>query len=933
MRGCLALVGVWLLVASVAPAAEVGLVGRWSFDEPAGEVALDGSGHGLAGKIIGAVRVPSPHGQALRFDGVKDYVDLGQPAGLMLSGDLTIEAWVRPTDLSGRNRMILGDGANLSVLRNYSLRFDLGGIFFEYGNNEDSTQVVSTAAPVLNEWSHLAMVAEYPRYYLYLNGKLIQTGTVGFPLSPTKGAVRRIGGWDYGWFKGDMDEVALWNRALPERAIMEHAGLTPQARLVVNPVIVYGHQRLTGDVTYQGPLAQGAAVSVEVRQAGKNVLRQQLALQETRPGSERWLGKLSLSTARFAGGEYEVVASARSASGEALATGRGTLQYPRRPPLWYRSQAGVMDKPSAPFGPVTGGYDTCGRKYTRGTGPLPAQVEALKQPLLAGPIRLVGPVALSGSMKQDYDGFLKVEMTVKRRDTEPISGLVLEVPLRPEVAKYTYSWPKITSRALTADVTLPFQPILWLGDEEKGLSCLWESDQNWSLKNREQAVRIVRGDKETVLRLTLIDTPTKLPTRGLRYTFALQATPLRPKGPDAWDQRLICETTYGQGLKLPEEQIEGKPSLQYYADKGVKSLVITRWWEAFAYPSPLGHEQEFRKLVQACHAVGIKLVPYVGGFLLSERAPEAALFKQEMTKWPLSDYALRVPGMPDQTGFITCQNSCWQDFLVDGIARLIDDYDVDGVYLDSTTIPWACTNELHGCGYPKADGLRAATYPVFAIRRNLQRIYNVVRSRKPDGIVDMHVYDCMNPPALAYCTSYWIGEHMGNSPVKTDTLPLDRFRAEFMGYNWGVPADLLYYMLHDYRKCTALAVLHDVPVRSERLTDLALQSELFALHDRYPYKQAEWLPYWRNQAYVQVGPEGCYASLYRHPQQGVLIYVSNLTAADKEAELQLDLAKLGLPGDCTAADALTGQALPLAGGVLKLPLKSQDFAALWLRGR
>ena len=49
----------------------------------------------------------------------------------------------------------------------------------------------------------------------------------------SKGAVRRIGGWDYGWFKGDMDEVALWNRALPERTIMEHAGLTPQARLVV----------------------------------------------------------------------------------------------------------------------------------------------------------------------------------------------------------------------------------------------------------------------------------------------------------------------------------------------------------------------------------------------------------------------------------------------------------------------------------------------------------------------------------------------------------------------------------------------------------------------------------------------------------------------------------------------------------------------------
>ena len=189
----------------------------------------------------------------------------------------------------------------------------------------------------------------------------------------------------------------------------------------------------------------------------------------------------------------------------------------------------------------------------------------------------------------------------------------------------------------------------------------------------------------------------------------------------------------------------------------------------------------------------------------------------------------------------------------------------------------------------------------------------------------------MNGPALAYATSYWVGEHLSSAAFKQDVLPLDRFRTEFLGTNWGVPSDMLYYTMRDYRKCCALAVLHDVPVRAETLADLDLQSQLWTLHDRYPYKQADWLPYWRNQEYAKATPEGCYVSLYRHPQEGVLAYVSNLSRQDGEVRVSLDLTKLGLPGEVIAVDALTGSRLSLESGVLKLSLASQDWAAVWLR--
>jgi hypothetical protein len=98
-----------------------GLVAHYTFDTGKGDVLPDASGNGNDGKIHGATWVASPHGHALRFDGSKDYVALGNAGNLKVGGDFTLTAWVNATDVSGRNRLILGDTAGLSVNRNYSL--------------------------------------------------------------------------------------------------------------------------------------------------------------------------------------------------------------------------------------------------------------------------------------------------------------------------------------------------------------------------------------------------------------------------------------------------------------------------------------------------------------------------------------------------------------------------------------------------------------------------------------------------------------------------------------------------------------------------------------------------------------------------------------------------------------------------------------------
>ena len=75
--------------------AQDGLLLHYTFDEGEGDIATDASGNGNDGKIHQATYVPSPRGHALHFDGVDDHVVAPGRESLSVSGDMTIEVWLR----------------------------------------------------------------------------------------------------------------------------------------------------------------------------------------------------------------------------------------------------------------------------------------------------------------------------------------------------------------------------------------------------------------------------------------------------------------------------------------------------------------------------------------------------------------------------------------------------------------------------------------------------------------------------------------------------------------------------------------------------------------------------------------------------------------------------------------------------------------------
>ena len=79
-----------------------GLVAAYAFNEGSGTTTVDATGKGHTGSLVGATwTTAGKNGNALSFNGTSNLVSVADAADLDMTTGLTMEAWVRPTTLSG----------------------------------------------------------------------------------------------------------------------------------------------------------------------------------------------------------------------------------------------------------------------------------------------------------------------------------------------------------------------------------------------------------------------------------------------------------------------------------------------------------------------------------------------------------------------------------------------------------------------------------------------------------------------------------------------------------------------------------------------------------------------------------------------------------------------------------------------------------------
>lgn len=415
----------------------------------------------------------------------------------------------------------------------------------------------------------------------------------------------------------------------------------------------------------------------------------------------------------------------------------------------------------------------------------------------------------------------------------------------------------------------------------------------------------------------------------------LRTAMLRNPGPDWRGVRLSADSSITAGVAGAALQLglAQRNLLAHLKSLGVNYLVFhEHWTEIQAYGSTKVHDQQLRDLVAACHAAGIKLLLYFG-YEFSDAAPEWEYYHDEVLVKPRRGGYTRTDY--PQKAYICCFHSPWKEYYLTSIARMIDEYDIDGVYLDGTTEPFGCNNELHGCGYVGEDGQRRLTYPIFAVRDLMRRMMHIIKSRKPEGLISAHMSASVTMPTLAFVDDYWDGEQL-DVKERGFRLPLEAFRAEFMGRNWGLPCEFLSYenKPFTFEEALGLALVHDVPVRpSTSGGKLATMSRVWAAWEEFEVDRARWIPYWEGGGPLRANRGEVLISAHVGPR-GVLAVVMNSAQQPLEFDLTLDAATAGLdPARLTARDVITGDAVEFTGGVARLKLEPLHMIMLGLANR
>jgi hypothetical protein len=209
-------------------------VGWWKLNEGTGATA-DDSGGGTAdnGAIASDTWVQAPAAidepYALQFSGSNTVVRLGNPSKLQLAGQLTLAAWIKPTNIT-KEQYIVDEGTIASN--------DLGLLLVD-GNYAVGGVSGSTVAGAeyaipsgdLNAWVFLAATYDGNTWRLYRDGQLVASNSVA-ETSPGHS-------WEIGadiiasvplttdYFNGAIGDVRVYGTAISSGAIAALAGSPP----------------------------------------------------------------------------------------------------------------------------------------------------------------------------------------------------------------------------------------------------------------------------------------------------------------------------------------------------------------------------------------------------------------------------------------------------------------------------------------------------------------------------------------------------------------------------------------------------------------------------------------------------------------------------------------------------------------------------------
>ena len=513
----------------------------------------------------------------------------------------------------------------------------------------------------------------------------------------------------------------------------------------------------------------------------------------------------------------------------------------------------------------------------------------------------------------EYDGVQYNRFSVTPR----VGGadLKLRYRLKPAFAKYLHAsaggqWgSKRTMRIADGASELGAYPILWTGNEEKGLCFFYQSREGWNVPPAKTYSLEKTADGFTVT----VSVAKKLQAgKRFDFEFGLVASPARPLAPNYPYDTFSISTS--ANLNRPGR----RPTLDVaLMDCPIRRGDLGSYFADLDEPDYKTDLRRYRWCVEHHgRESGVRLIPYTCARFLSSAYPEVRAFLPEWTFKP--EFALDY----SHTGkfmYECCPASSATDFFVwkfKTLMKLVPE--IRGIYLDFGLVH-ECSNADHGCRQSMAILGQREFYRRLAVAQIEAGITNPV--------IVIHSTDCVQLPAMTFVTHLLNGEHvrqesstlLHNKKDILDSYGIEMFASELSTLPWGISNS--FYMPYDtltkknggdettdaysFRMGMAsigAGLVHNTMQAMHR-NNVGLFDKVVRIFDGFGVGRpgTRFVGYWRKPAKVLRG-KGVYASVYTDGSK-VLAVVAHLAKPhdDQDVEIEFDLAALGVAGTLSAA--------------------------------
>lgn len=235
-------------------------------------------------------------GKALTMTAYGDHF-VKRDANLSNVTHFSTTAWIKPDGQQTRMAGIVSNGVYSPNTPDNTCGFIIdyyqSKLWYRWAGIDDNWAGFSDLTVPLNEWSYVAMVITPDSVALYLNDKKYVNIFSGSSDRPTAGNFKDLyvgfGHYDGPNFKGQIDEVTVWDRALTQNEIRDMRHLTKESPLANDPNLrayfqfndvfnnVYGENIVVLDKkrAYHGVLQGGATLTTSNAPVGGGVSERQ----------------------------------------------------------------------------------------------------------------------------------------------------------------------------------------------------------------------------------------------------------------------------------------------------------------------------------------------------------------------------------------------------------------------------------------------------------------------------------------------------------------------------------------------------------------------------------------------------------------------------------------------------------------------------------